>query len=103
MKKINLVQLKETINIGKTFVMFSAEWCGECKMNFPMVEIVEKNTPEIKFVKIDVDQNELWDEDKNENFQIKSVPTFIIYQNGEKIIEHIGFSSLEKIEEIVKT
>lgn len=102
MEKVNLEKFKKTILEKKTFVMFSAEWCGECKMNTPMIESKESLFPDINFIKIDVDENQLWSEDNNSEFNIMSVPIFMVFENGQKIREHIGFSSLDKIEEVIK-
>lgn len=103
MERLTLEQLNGAKKEGRVFIMFSTEWCGECKMNTPMIENIEGEFPNTKFFKIDVDENELWNEDGNQDYKIKSVPTFMIYEGGQLTIEHIGFSTPNKIKEILNS
>ena len=103
MKKVNLEELKEIIKSeNKNIVMFSTEWCGECKMNTKLIEDVEGDYPTITFSKIDVDEFKLWTDDENTEFSIQSVPTYFIYENGEVVRKHDGFLTPTQFEEFIK-
>ena len=103
MNKIDLVKLNEIINEPKkNIIMFSTEWCGECKMNFKLIEDVEDQYPSITFSKIDVDEFKLWSDDENIEFSIQSVPTYFMYENGDLIKKHEGFLTPTQLEEFIK-
>jgi thioredoxin 1 len=53
---------------------FWAEWCGPCKMMNPVIDELEKEYPDLKIVKIDIDA----DAEMVQRYNIKSVPTYIL-------------------------
>lgn len=85
---------------GIVFVDFYAEWCGPCKMTGPILEEIAKETPNIKFVKVDVDSNS----DLATQYSVFSIPTFIIFKDGQPINQFVGALSKETfLEEIKKS
>lgn len=67
---------------GTVFVDFYADWCGPCKMTGPIIEELadsDKYKGKVKFVKIDVDQNQ----EIAGQFNVFSIPTFVTIQKGE--------------------
>ena len=85
---------------GLVFVDFYADWCGPCKTTGPIIEEIEKEEKNIKFVKVNVDQNP----DLVSQHSVFSIPTFIIYKNGRQVNQFVGGLSKEAfIEEIKKT
>jgi len=62
----------------KLLVDFYAEWCGPCKMLIPRLERLESEYPDVKFVKVNVDQNGSYTMDMG----IRSVPTIVFFDGS---------------------
>lgn len=68
-------------------VDFHALWCGPCKAQSPILkEIADEMGERIKVIKIDVDQNE----ELARKYNIQSVPTLMIFKNGEEKYRQSG-------------
>ena len=81
-------------------VDFWAEWCGPCKMIGPILEELElENADKIKIVKVDVDSNS----QTAVNYAIRSIPTLIIFNNGEVTAQHIGAASKAQLENFINS
>ena len=65
----------------KLLVDYWAKWCGPCKALIPRLENLEKQYPDVTFVKVDVDENM----DAALDLGIRTVPTIMIY-NGEELV-----------------
>ncbi len=82
----------------KVLIDFYADWCGPCQKLSPIVDKFAKEHNEIKVVRIDIDaQEELAD-----RYNIRSIPTLVVIENGEEINRVIGLVSEEKIIELCK-
>lgn len=90
---------EEIRNSGKTVLLdFYADWCGPCKMVSPIVDQISEEHPEYLVGKINVD-----DEDElSESFGVMSIPTLVVLKGGEIAEKSIGFTSKEKILELLK-
>ena len=100
MKVINSQEFEELIKEEKpTLVDFFATWCGPCRMLSPILEQVEQGANgEFKIVKMDVDESY----DVAKKFGIMSVPTMIIFKNGEEQEKIVGLRQKTQIEEAIK-
>ena len=79
---------------GKVLVDFWADWCGPCKMLAPYVkEFSEKHT-DIKVGKVNIDE----ERELAMEFQIMSIPTVVLFEDGKPVQAHIGFTDLEGLE-----
>lgn len=72
------------------FVDFYANWCGPCKMMAPLVdELAAEYEGKMKFAKCDIDENMAL----ASKYRVMSIPTFMIFKNGEKADMLIGGTS----------
>jgi thioredoxin 1 len=77
-------------------VDFWAEWCAPCKLLAPVIdELAEEYDGRVKFGKLDVDQNQ----QISIKYGIRSIPTLIVYKNGEAADQMIGFLPKQSIKE----
>ncbi len=80
-------------------VDFSAEWCGPCKQLKPILEQVKNKVgTNAKIIKIDVDKNR----SLAEKFQIRSVPTLILFKDGKSVWRQSGVIPAHTLEGIIK-
>lgn len=71
-------------------VDFHALWCGPCKVQSPILkELATELGDRVKVIKIDVDQNNAI----SSQYQIQSVPTLIVFKNGQQVWRHSGVVS----------
>jgi thioredoxin 1 len=75
-------------------VDFGATWCGPCKALAPVVEkLADETVGKYKICKVDID-----DAPKvSARFAVKSVPTILVFKNGEKSAQHVGLTNKEKL------
>jgi thioredoxin 1 len=79
-------------------VDFSAEWCGPCKMMPPILkELKNKVGSKVNIIKIDVDQNPK----SAAQFQIKSVPTLMLFKSGNILWRQSGVVQAIELESII--
>ena len=90
----------ELINSKKpTLVDFYADWCGPCKMMSPLIEETKKDLGDgATVLKIDIDKNS----DVAIKYGIRSIPTLLIFKEGEVVWRQSGVPSKSLIVESVK-
>ncbi|MEM7602863.1 MAG: thioredoxin domain-containing protein, partial [Verrucomicrobiota bacterium] len=73
-------------------------WCGPCKMLSPLIEqIAEARDGEVIVAKVDIDAAR----DLAQRYQITSVPTLMVFQNGEPVVGARGMQSRAAIEAMI--
>ncbi|MCX6237472.1 MAG: thioredoxin [Bacteroidia bacterium] len=90
----------EIIN-GNTPVLvdFYADWCAPCKMMAPIMQQVSREMEgKVKVIKVDVDKNE----DVARKYQIRSIPTMILFKNGKVMWQGVGVMQADQIKAIIQ-
>lgn len=90
-----MINIKETIHSGElVLVNFTAEWCGPCKMLKPVLEDVSRQMKgKVSITKIDIDKNKK----TATQYRIQSVPTLILFKNGQIKWRQSGYQSTKQI------
>ncbi|MDT0678674.1 thioredoxin [Autumnicola musiva] len=79
---------------------FSAEWCGPCKTLGPILIDVKADLGDrVKIVKIDVDKNE----ELAGKYQVRGVPTMILFKNGQQLWRQSGLLQKDEIVRIIQS
>ncbi len=91
---------KEVIEADKlVLVDFYADWCGPCKMMSPIIDkIAEENNDTVKVCKLNVDEAQ----DIAMEYDVMSIPTLIMFKNGNIVDTMVGLQAKEVIEEKLK-
>ena len=75
-------------------VDFWAPWCGPCKAMLPIVdELTKKYEGKVEFYKVNVDENQI----VPGQYNVMSIPTFILFKGGEARDSFIGVKSNEDV------
>ena len=77
---------------------FWAEWCGPCKMITPILEeLAQEYGNKVKFAKINIDDNASVASD----FNVRSIPTLMLFNNGEVKATEIGALSKSQVKAFI--
>ena len=83
---------------GTVLLDFFATWCGPCKMLSPILEQVANDNPDVKVVKVDVDEEPAL----AQQFGVMSIPTLVVFKDGQAVNQSVGGKSKAQIEEMLR-
>lgn len=93
----NVNNFENLISNDVVLVDFFANWCGPCKMLSPVLDDIASERSNVKIVKVDVDKNE----ELAKKYGIMSIPTLLLFKNGQVINKHIGYISKDMLIEMI--
>jgi len=95
LKHVNNNEFEQEVlkNNKSVLVDFYADWCGPCKMVAPVLEKIGREHTEFEIVKVNVDENQ----DLAIKYGVMSIPTMIVFKNGEAVDGIVGFSDEQAI------
>jgi thioredoxin 1 len=80
-------------------VDFWAPWCGPCQLVGPIIEELAKSYQDkLKVAKLNVDENS----NLSSRYQILSIPTLILFKNGQPVDSVIGATTKHKLEALLR-
>ena len=79
-------------------VDFWAVWCGPCQMMAQILHELEAEMPDVQIGKVNVDEQM----DLARQFRVVSIPTLIIFKNGQEVQRMVGVTSKEELKDALK-
>ena len=79
-------------------VDFWASWCGPCRMLSPVMDRVADSQSEVKVGKINVDEQP----DLAQQFRVMTIPTLILFKNGQPVKQSVGVQAEAAIMNMIK-
>jgi thioredoxin 1 len=98
---INKNNFEEEVLKSEKIVLidFWASWCGPCRMMSPVIdEIAEEMGENIKVGKINIDE----EKELAIKYDVMSIPTFIVFKNGNEAGRSVGVQDKEEIKNMLK-
>ena len=90
----------EVLKSDKPVVVdFWAEWCGPCRMIAPALEEIAGGNDKVKIVKLNVDENPA----TAAKYGIMSIPTLMLFKNGELASRQVGAAPKAKLEQWINS
>lgn len=90
---------QQVLKSDKTVLVdFWASWCAPCMMLSPVIAEIAAEHPEIAVGKVNVDEQP----ELSAEFGISSIPTLLVFRNGEIVNAAVGLRAKEQIVEMLK-
>ena len=102
MKSITLTQENFKAEVieakGTVLVDFWAAWCGPCQMLSPVVDEVAEALTDVKVGKVNIDEQP----DLAARFDVMSIPTLVVFKDGQEVEQSVGVIPKESILKMVQ-
>jgi thioredoxin 1 len=83
---------------GVVFVDFFAPWCAPCKMLTPLVDEMAKEFSEVKFVKLNTDENP----HTPQTYKLSGIPALFLFKDGKVLKSETGAKSREQLRKFIQ-
>ena len=99
-KKIEEKEFKNLINNQekKVIVDCYADWCGPCRMLSPIIDELAEEIDNCEFYKLNVDEAE----EESREYGIMTIPTILIFKEGNLENKSIGLKSKEELKSLIE-
>ena len=99
MTKLTLSNFKSEVEECTSLVVIDiyADWCGPCKMLAPTIEALENENPDVKFAKINVDE----ERELALQFKVQSIPTVAFVKDNTLLDVSVGFVPKDKLAKMI--
>lgn len=88
---------KEFTSSGVAVVDIFAPWCNPCRIIAPIIEQLSNEYDNVKIGKLDADVNK----ETTSELGVRSIPTILIYKNGEIVEKHVGAASKSHLKSLI--
>lgn len=89
MRDITDAEFESVVGFGRVLVEFYSTNCPPCRALGPILDRLAKDLPDVVFVKVNVDNHM----EHASKLGLTSVPTLVLYDNGQEIKRHVGLIS----------
>lgn len=94
----NKDNFQDEVASGTVLLDFYADWCAPCRMIGPVLEQIANEQPEIKVVKVNVDENV----ELAGNFGVRGIPALFVLKDGKTVAQKAGFMPKDALVDWVK-
>lgn len=100
MKDINADEFEKEVLQAKGLVLvdFNADWCGPCKMMKPILEAFAKTHSEVKFVGVNIDDND----ELAEEYRVSTIPCMVMFKDGIEVAREVGVQPERKLKKMME-
>ncbi len=83
---------------GTVLVDFWANWCEPCKLTSPILDELRNELKEVKFVKVDINE----ESDVLDDYNVTSIPTLMLFKDGELKEKLVGFRKKDDLRSTIE-
>jgi len=95
--KVTDSNYKEFISTGVALIDIWAPWCGPCKIVGPIIDSLSNEYDNVKIGKLNADENS----ETPQQLGVRSIPTILIYKDGEIVERHVGGASKDQLKSLI--